>query len=100
MLTTGLVMILACFCYGVIIINDPPMIFPFANDHGERVTLDPHFGWSWYLTLFTGIAVVVLSIVILFMTYFFPRQIAVVFHHSVVEEDEFFQVRLYNYYDC
>lgn len=92
MLATGLVMILASFSYAIIVINDPPIFFPFADDHGELVRLTPNFGWSWYLCLFTGIAVVVLAIIVLVMNYFFPRHIAVVFHHSVVEEDEFFQV--------
>lgn len=92
MLATGLVMILASFAYAIIIINDPPIFFPFADDHGELVRLKPNFGWSWYLNLFTGVAVVVLAIVVIAMNYFLPRQIAVVFHHSVVEEDEFFQV--------
>ena len=94
MLMTGLIMILASFSYAIIIINDPPIFFPFADDDGGMVSLFPHFGWSWYLNLLTGIAVVFLSIIILFMNYFFPRKIAVIFHHSVVEEDEFFQVSL------
>lgn len=92
MLTTGLIMILASFAYGIIIYNDPPMVLPFADDHGVEVFLRPNFGGSWYLCLLTGIAVVVLAIVVLLMNYFLPRHIAVVFHHSVVEEDEFFQV--------
>ncbi len=92
MLMTGSVMTLASFAYAIIIINDPPLIFPFGDDKGEVVRLAPHFGWSWYLNLVTGIVVVALSIVILIMNYFFPRRIAAVFHHSVVEEDEFFQV--------
>lgn len=92
MLTVGLVMCLASFSYAIIIINDPPIFFPFADTTGELVRLDPHFGWSWYLNLFTGIVVVILASIILAMNYFFPRKIAVVFHHSVVEEDEFFQV--------
>jgi low affinity Fe/Cu permease len=94
MLATGLVMLLASFSYAIIIQNDPPIFFPFADDHGELVRLFPNFGWSWYLNLVTGIAVVVMAIIVLAMNYFFPRHIAVVFHHSVVEEDDFFQVCL------
>ena len=93
MLTTGLVMILASFSYAIIILNDPHIFFPFADNHGEVVKLIPTYGWSWWLNLITGIAVVALALVVLIMNYFFPRQIATVFHHSVVEEDEFFQVR-------
>lgn len=94
MLTTGLVMCLASFAYAIIIINDPPFKLPFADNEGHLVRLAPHFGWSWYLNLFTGILVVILAIVILVLNYFIPRKIATVFHHSVVEEDEFFQVML------
>lgn len=93
MLATGLVMTLASFAYSIIIINDPPIFFPFADNAGDVVLLKPKFGWSWYLNIFTGIAVVILAVIILFMNFFMPRKIAVVFHHSVVEEDEFFQVR-------
>lgn len=92
MLMTGLVMVLASFAYGIIIINDPHIFFPFADDRGEEVVLRPHFGWSFILNICTGSAVVILAIIVLLMNYFFPRQIASVFHHSVVEEDEFFQV--------
>ena len=93
MLTTGLVMCLASFSYAIIIINDPPFVLPFADNEGHVVRLAPHFGWTWYLNLFTGITTVALAIVVLFMNFFFPRKIATFFHHSVVEEDEFFQVR-------
>lgn len=93
MLMTGLVMVLASFAYAIIIINDPHIFFPFADDHGEEVVLRPHFGWSFILNICTGVAVVFLALVVIIMNYFFPRQIAVVFHHSIVEEDEFFQVR-------
>lgn len=98
MLTCGLMMIMASFSFAIIIINDPPIFFPFADNHGDMVSLDPHYGWSFYLNLFTGIAVFILAVVILLMNYFVPRQIAVVFHHSVVEEDEFFQVSSYKQY--
>ena len=92
MLTTGLIMILASFSYAIIIISDPPLVFPFADALGHVVRLSPRFGWSWYLNLITGVVVVLLAIIILLMNHFFPRKIAVVFHHSVVEEDEFLLV--------
>ncbi len=92
MLMVGLIMVLASFSYAIIIINDPPLVFPFADNEGHVVRLTPHFGWCWYLNLFTGIATVVMAIVILLMNFFFPRKIAAFFHHSIVEEDEFFQV--------
>ncbi len=85
-------MILAIFAYGIIIENDPKMKIPFANEEEGAVFVDPHFGWSWGLTLATGICTLILGCVVLFMDYFFPRQIAVVFHHSILEDDDFFQV--------
>ena len=91
MLITGLLMVLACFAFGILIINDPIVAIPFANEIQGTVRVTPAFGWSFYLTLLTGIAVVILAVAVLAVDYFFPRQIAVVFHHSTVEEDEFFQ---------
>lgn len=89
---TGVIMILACFAFGIVILNDPKMKIPFANPVDHVVFIDPHFGWSFYLPLFTGIAVLILGIVIVLLDFFLPRKIAIVFHHSVVEEDEFFAV--------
>ena len=91
---TGSIMILACFAFGIIIYNDPKMKIPFANPYDHVVFVDPQFGWSWYLPLFTGIATLILGTVILLFDFFLPRKIAIVFHHSVVEEDEFFAVSL------
>lgn len=91
MIITALVMIFACFSYGILIINDPDLIIPFADGSGP-VLLEPKFDWSFYLVLLTGIVAFLLGVVILLMDYFFPRKIAVVFHHSIVEEDEFFLV--------
>lgn len=92
MLITGLLMILACFAFAIIIINDPPVAIPFANPIQGEVLVRPTYGWSFTLTLVTGIVVVLLGAIIIAMDYFRPRTIAVVFHHSIVEEDEFFQV--------
>ena len=92
MLQTGLIMVLASFAYAIITINDPVLAVPFSDIHGDRVLLKPAFGWAWYLNLITGCVTVFLAILILIGNYFFPRKIAVVFHHSVVEEDEFFVV--------
>lgn len=89
---TGSIMILSCFAFGIIILNDPKMKIPFANPEEMAVFVDPQFGWSWYLTLFTGIGVLVLGGVVLALDFFIPRKIATVFHHSIVEEDEFFAV--------
>ncbi len=89
---TGLVMVLACFAYGIIIINDPKLAVPFANEEEGTVFVDPQFGWSWYLALITGIVTFFLGILVLLMDFFFPRKIARVFHHSILVDDDFFQV--------
>ena len=89
---TGLIIILGDFAFGLIIYNDPKMKIPFANEEDGVVFIDPQFGWSWYLTLFTGIGTFFIGIAVLLMDYFFPRQIATFFHHSILEEDDFFQV--------
>lgn len=91
MFYTGLMMVCACAAFGIIIINSPILQVPFGDIHGELVFLRPKFGWAWYLSLFTGLVTIGLAILIWVMNYFMPRRIATVFHHSVVEEDEFFQ---------
>lgn len=94
----GLIMVMACFSFGLIIYNEPKMVLPWnmANCDGATADctlfLDPQFGWSWYLVLFTGIAVFALGLTLYIMDFFFPRLIAQVFHHSVVEDDEIFEV--------
>ena len=89
---TGSLMVFSVFAYSLIIINDPEFKLPFANEGGTEF-LEPTFGWSWYLVLLTGIGTIAIGIVVLLMDYFMPRRIAVVFHHSVVEEDDFFEVK-------
>lgn len=89
---TGLIMILACFAYAIIIMNDPEMAIPFANEIQGPVFLKPTYHWSFYLPLFTGIATFFIGVAVYLGDYFVPRQVAVIFHHSIVEEDEFFQV--------
>lgn len=103
---TGCLMILSVFAYGVIIINDPPLELPFQDAALNRSTsnattsnatttlpstvLKPSFGWSWWLTLWTGVGTFFLGIFILFLNRFWPNKAAVVFHHSVLADDEFF----------
>ena len=82
---TGCLMILSVFAYGVIIINDPPLELPFQD-----AILKPSFGWSWWLTLWTGVGCFFLGFFILFLNRFWPNKAAVVFHHSVLADDEFF----------
>ena len=94
MLYTGLIMVLAAFSYAIIIINDPLFRIPFADNEGAMLFLETHFGWAWYLDLITGVVTVFLAVVILVSNFVVPRSVATFFHHSIVEEDEFFQVCL------
>ena len=89
MVWLGVIMIMAIFFYGIIIINDPELKIPFGHDDSE--ILDPDFGWAFYLTLFTGLGCIGLGCVIWAMDFFVPRKIAIVFDRTVVEDDEFFQ---------
>ena len=83
----GMLMLLAIFAYGVIIINDPILQIPFADG-----VVYPTFGWSWYLTLVTGLFCLFLGIVIVVLDYFLPRKIAIVFNRTLIEEDDVFYV--------
>ncbi len=91
MLYSGLFQVFASFAYAIIIINDPPFAIPFANIEGERVLLETHFGWAWILNLVTGLVTTGLAVLVLILNFFLPRETATFFHHTIVEEDEFFQ---------
>ena len=80
-------MIMAIFFYGIIIINDPELKIPF----GTNYIIEPHFGWSYYLTLFTGLGCVILGCFIWALDFFVPRKIAIVFHRTTLEDDVFFE---------
>ena len=97
----GVLMVCACFAYGMIIINDPHIVLPWnradchpdpANNEWCAIQMTPSFGWSFYIVLATGIVTFLVG-VLLFMTDFFrPRWVASWFHHNVIEEDEEFVV--------
>jgi len=89
MIWLGVIMIMAIFLWGIITLNTPELLIPFGP--GDDYTIDPKFGWSYILCMITGIGCVLLGCLIWFMDFFFPRQIAVVFNHSLIEDDEFFQ---------
>ena len=94
----GLIMVLACFSFGLIIYNEPKMVLPWNMPECDggmmdcTIFLDPQFGWSWYLVLFTGIAVFFVGVFLYLMDFFVPRLTAQIFHHSVLEDDELFEV--------
>ena len=88
MLTTGLLMMFACATYGIVIINDPPLQIRFGDD-----TLKPTFRPSFFLVLFTGFGTSVLAVLIVIGDYMWPRKVAKIFHHSIIEDDVIFQVK-------
>ena len=95
----GIIMICSIFSYGVIILNSPPLVLPWSEadcepdaseDEWCTLIMKPTFGWSWYLVLFTGLAVFFTGVILFFIDYFIPRWTAPIFHHSIVEADEEF----------
>ena len=95
----GLIMVLACFSFGLITMNKAELVFPWTmpNCNGETLDctllLDVKFGWSWYLVLCTGIAVFVCGVLIYIANFFYPRHVALFFHYSAIKDDEMFMVR-------
>ena len=85
-------MLLACATYGLTILNDPPLEIHFYDD-----VLRPRFRASFYLVLFTGLGASILAIIIVIADYMWPRKVAKVFHHSIIEDDIIFQVCKINY---
>ena len=98
----GIIMICSIFSYGVIILNSPPLVLPWSEadcepdasqDEWCTLIMEPKFGWSWYLVLFTGLAVFFTGVILFFIDFFRPRWITPLFHHNILEEDqEFIQV--------
>jgi len=79
----GVIMILANLFYGVIIINDPELVIPFnAEDK-----LDPTFGSSFYLSLFTGVFCIVIGCLIWALDFFAPHWTAVMFYHTAPQDN-------------
>ena len=89
MLITGLLMMFACATYGIVIINDPPLQIRFYDD-----ALRPTFRPSFFLVLFTGFGTSILAILIVIGDFMWPRKVAKIFHHSIIEDDVIFQVKL------
>lgn len=87
LLFTGLLMILAAASYGLIIINDPPLQIHFQDG-----VLIPHFKAPFYLVLLTGLGASILAVAIVIADYMWPRKVAQIFHHSIIEDDIIFQV--------
>ena len=87
MLYMGLVLCLAVFTYAIVIINgadnSAKMKIPFQD--GD---IDPQFGWSWWLTLVTGVLSVIVSFVILVVNSRRPDMTATFFHHMYTEDED------------
>ena len=99
MVLLGTLMIMACGAYGLIILNEPHIRLPWsaADCHPNpsqnewcALAMEPSFGWSFYLVLFTGLAVFFTGGILYFLDFFFPRYTAPLFHHNIIEEDEEF----------
>ena len=95
----GIIMIMACGAYGLVIHNKPHIRLPWnrANCHPNPSTgewcataMVPHFGWSWGLVLATGILVFIMGVVLFIVDFFVPRWTAPLFHHNIIEADEEF----------
>ena len=82
-------MLLAVASYGLTILNDPPLQIHFHDD-----VLKPHFKASFYLVLLTGLGACILGIAIVIADYIWPRKVARIFHHSIIEDDIIFQVTI------
>ncbi len=89
LLFTGLLMVLAAASYGLIILNDPPLQIHFQDD-----ILIPHFKAPFFLVLFTGLGASILAVAIVIADYMWPRKVAQIFHHSIIEDDVIFQVTI------
>ncbi len=87
MFLTGSMLGLAAFSYGIIVQNDPPLQIPFQDG-----VLKPTFNYSFYLTAVTGGVTMIAACVILLVDWLWPRKIAHFFHHSLVHDDNVFQV--------
>ena len=89
LLFTGLLMLLAVASYGLIILNDPPLQIHFHDG-----VLKPQFKAPFYLVLLTGVGATILAIVIVIADKIWPRKVAQVFNHSIIEDDIIFQVTI------
>ena len=105
----GVLMIMCCIAYGVIIYNEPHIVLPWNRadctpnlSEGEwcALQLRPNFGWSWYLVLLTGICVFIGGVVLFLIDFFVPRWTAPLFHHNIIEEDEEFLIVRMNLSFC
>ena len=95
----GILMIMACGAYGLVILNKPHIRLPWNRagcdpnpSAGEwcAQAMVPHFGWSWGLVLATGILVFIMGVVLFIVDFFVPRWTAPLFHHNIIEADEEF----------
>ncbi|WP_411024996.1 hypothetical protein, partial [Salmonella sp. s54836] len=70
----GFLMVLGIIIWSANITNFPEIEFPF-----ESGILTLHFGWTWYLTLFTGIFAFAFGAITIIADFFFPRHTATFF---------------------
>ncbi len=67
-------MVLGIIIWSANITNFPDLQFPF-----ESGVLTLHYGWTWYLTLFTGVFAFAAGAIIITADFLYPRQTALFF---------------------
>ena len=91
MFLTGVMLCLAALTYSVMVQNDPPLRIHFPDD-----VLRPTFGFSFFLTIITGILTIKGACVVLVMNFCAPRKVAIFFHHTTIEDDTIFDVSIFS----
>jgi len=81
MVWLGVIVILAVFLYGVIIMNDPELVIPITAEN----RLSPTFGHSFYFSLFVGMFCIFVGCFIWALDFFAPQKTAVIFNHTDAE---------------
>ena len=69
--------------------HGPPLEIPIA----EAAKLVPHYGWSFALTLFTGILCILVGVVVYYLYLQFPEVLYEFFDHDVLEEEDFLELQ-------
>ncbi|XP_065174923.1 dual oxidase maturation factor 1-like [Sycon ciliatum] len=87
---TGLLQIIGAGVYaGMRDQHGPPLIIPIA----QGALMEPHYGWSFILTLFTGILCVLTATVIYYMYLRYPELLYEFFDNDLLEEEDYLEVQ-------
>lgn len=69
--------------------HGPPLRIPIAHN----AVLEPHYGWSFALSLFTGILCIVVGGVVYYLYLRFPEFLYEFFDHDLLEEEDILEVQ-------